>query len=188
MKTRNTDIDLLAALMRDDEVAFTEIYKRYQPSLFEVCMKYLKNEDTANDVVQGVFLWVWENRKDLTIDTNLRSYLCTTTRNKILNLLRNENVAIQNNYAYAQQRLSEDTWLEKMEHEGQLRRVKEMIEDLPEQRRRICKMKIEEGLSNQQIADALGISLQTVKNQYSSSIKDLKDRLIEKNQKILRLG
>jgi len=118
-----TDIDLLAALMRDDEVAFTNIYKRYQPSLFEVSMKYLKNEDTANDVVQSVFMWLWENRKDLTIDTNLRSYLCTTTRNKILNVLKHENLTIQHSYRYAQQRLSDDSWLEKMQHEGRIARV-----------------------------------------------------------------
>ena len=182
------DIDLLTALMQDDEVAFTTLYTRYQPSLFEVCMKYLKNEDTAHDVVQSVFMWVWENRKDLTIDTNLRSYLCTTTKNKILNLLRHENLALQNNYVYAQERLSDRSWLEKMQHEGHLAHVRELIERLPEQRRRICEMMINDGLSNQQIADALGISIQTVKNQYSSSIKDLKEQINEKNKVFLRLG
>lgn len=182
------DIDLLAALMRDDEVAFAMLYKRYHSSLFEVCMKYLKNEDTAHDVVQSVFLWVWENRKDLTIDTNVRSYLCTTTKNKILNLLRHENLALQNDYVYAQERLSDQSWLEKMRHEGQLTHLRELIGQLPEQRRRICEMKINEGLSNQQIADLLGISIQTVKNQYSSSIKDLKEQINEKNKVFLRLG
>ncbi len=187
MKSLN-DIDLLAAMMQDDEVAFTTLYERYHPSLFEVCMKYLKNEDTAHDVVQSVFMWVWENRKDLTIDTNLRSYLCTTTKNKILNLLRHENLAVQNDYVYAQERLSDQSWLEKMQHEGQLARIRELIEHLPEQRRKICEMKIKEGFNNQQIADALGISIQTVKNQYSSSIRDIKEQLSEKNQVFLRLG
>lgn len=174
--------------MQDDGVAFTKLYARYQPSLFEVCMKYLKNEDTAHDVVQSVFMWVWENRKYLTIDTNLRSYLCTTTKNKILNLLRHENLALQNDYIYAQERLSDQSWLEKMQHEGHLTQIRELIEQLPEQRRKICEMKINDGLSNQQIADLLGISIQTVKNQYSSSIKDLKEQINEKNKVFLRLG
>lgn len=183
-----SDIGILTALMQDDEMAFTTLYKRYQPSLFEVSMKYLKNEDTAHDVVQSVFMWVWENRKDLTIDTNLRSYLCTTTKNKILNLLRHENLAVQNDYAYAQERLNDQSWLEKMRHEGLLVRVREQIEQLPEQRRRICEMKINEGLSNQQIADALGISIQTVKNQYSSSIRNLKEQISKNDNVFLRLG
>lgn len=183
-----TDIDLLLALMRDDEVAFTLVYKRYQPSLYQVCMKYIMNEDTANDVVQNVFMWLWKNRKDLTMDVNLRSYLCTATRNNILNMLRHENMAIKHNYIYAQQQLSDDSWLEKMRHEGQLQHIRDMLNELPEQRKRICKMKIDDGLTNQQIADALGLSVQTVKNQYSSAIRELKELLSESNQTFLQLG
>lgn len=184
-----TDTELLCRLLRDDETAFTQIYQRYQQMLHTICLRYIKDEDTSKDVVQHVFLQLWENRKDLAIDVSLQNYLFTMAKNRILNLLRHENLAMQKNYEYAQERESDETWLEKMEKEGQIRMVREHINALPEQRRQICLMKIDQRKTNQQIADELGISLQTVKNQYSSAIKTLREEMAnEKNQEFLRLG
>lgn len=188
-KNTATDTELLLQLLRDDEAAFTQIYQRYQSMLYTLSLRYLKDEDSAKDVVQQAFLQLWENRKELAIDVSLKNYLFTMVKNRILNIFRHENVVLQKSYEYAQHCESVESWLDKMEKEGKIQLLREYIDDLPEQRKQICLMKLDRNLSNQQIADELGISLQTVKNQYTTALKTLRERATgEKNQEFLHLG
>lgn len=184
-----TDTDLLCLLMRDDTSAFTELYHRYQDMLFNIALKYIKDEDTAKDIVQQVFMQLWENRKDLAIDVSLRNYLFTMVKNRILNLLRHENMTVQKFYGYAQEYEAAETWRERNEKDKLIEQLRKRLDALPYQRRQICRMKIYEQKTNQEIADALGISVQTVKNQYSAALKTLKEEMKDKKKHdFLRLG
>jgi len=175
----STDLELLMQLLKGEEAAFTQIYQRFWPVLYTVAQRYLKDDEMAKDAIQHVFMQLWECKADLALDTNLKNLLFTMTKNHLINIIRRNNLAIQKNYEWAQMCESNETWLEKMQSEGKLQLLEQCIETLPEQKRRILHYKLDEHLSNQQIADAMGLSIQTVKNQYTSALKLLRERLTD---------
>jgi len=178
-KHENTDLELLLQLLKGNESAFTQIYHRFWPVLYAVAQRYLKDDEMAKDAIQHVFMQLWECKADLALDTNLKNLLFTMTKNHLINVIRHNNMVIQKNYEWAQMYESNDTWLEKMQSEGKLQLLEQCIETLPEQKRRILHYKLQDQLSNQQIADAMGLSIQTVKNQYTTALKMLRERLTD---------
>lgn len=189
MKTRSnhTDLDLLAGIIEGSNVAFTELYERYYDVLYMIALKYLKDEETTKDAIQQVFLWLWENRAELAPNTDLRKYLCTMTKHQVINIIQRDNLTIQKYYQWAQIRQQDDNWLEKIESEGRWQQLEAAIDALPEQKRKICHLKLDKHLSNQEIADYLGVSVQTVKNLYSSAIKMLKEQEMQKKTTFFKI-
>jgi len=176
-KHESTDLELLMQLLKGNESAFTQIYQRFWPVLYVVAQRYLKDDEMAKDAVQHVFMQLWECKSDLALDTNLKNLLFTMTKNHLINVIRHNNMVIQKNYEWAQMCESNETWLEKMQGEGKLQLLEQCIDTLPEQKKRIVHYKLDDHFSNQQIADAMGLSVQTVKNQYTSALKMLRERL-----------
>lgn len=170
-----TDDELLILLQKGNERAFTTIYERYHKLLYVLAFKYLKDCDTAKDAVQQIFLKLWESRTLLNIQINLRNYLYTMLKNHLLNEIRNNYTAMEKNYELAQKTIEhENKILEKLEEEEMNEQLYQAINNLPEQKKIICLYKLEEGLSNQEIAEKMQISIPTVKTHYSQAIKLLK--------------
>lgn len=178
-KHEHTELELLMQLLQGNEDAFTHIYHRFWPVLYAVAQRYLKDDEMAKDAVQHVFMQLWECKSELALDTHLKNLLFTMTKNHLINIIRHNNMVIQKNYEWAQMSESNETWLEKMQGEGKLQQLEQAIETLPEQKNRILHYKLDEHLSNQQIAEVMGLSIQTVKNQYTSALKLLRERLID---------
>ncbi len=82
--SKYADHILLNLLREDDQLAFTEIFERYSKILVNHAYKMLGNQDEANDVVQEVFLSIWNKRYELTLTGSLSSYLYKATKNRIL--------------------------------------------------------------------------------------------------------
>jgi len=165
-------------IIQSDDEAFTMLYEQYHDSIYTVALRYIKDPDAAQDIVQHVFLRLWENRASLSVNLNLRNYLITMAVNKIKNYIRDNNVAVRGNYEWAQMRLSNTNILEKLHFEGQVTDLMNAIKQLPDQRREICLLKLND-LTNQEIADKMGLTIQTVKNHYSLALKQLKDLLVQ---------
>jgi RNA polymerase sigma factor (sigma-70 family) len=105
----------------------------------------------------------------------LKNYLFTMTKNHVLNLIRNENSALIKNYEIVQAiPVYEDDLIEKLEEKEMMSLFYQAVELLPPQKREICLMKIKEELSNQEIADKLKLSINTVKTHYSEALKLLR--------------
>ena len=171
-----TDDELLILLQKGNERAFTTIYERYHKLLYVVAFKYLKDNDTAKDAVQQVFLKLWESRTLLSIQINLRNYLYTMLKNYLLNEIRNNYTALEKNYELAQETIEyENEILEKLEEKEMNEQLYRAIGDLPEQKKTVCLYKLEKGLSNQEIAEKMQISIPTVKAHYSQAIKLLRE-------------
>lgn len=178
-KHESTDLELLLQLLKGDESAFTQIYQRFWSVLYAVAQRYLKDEEMAKDAIQHVFMQLWECKADLALDTNLKNFLFTMTKNHLINVIRHNNLVIQKNYEWAQMYENNETWLEKVQSDGKLQMLEQCIDTLPEQKKRILHYKLQDHLSNQQIADAMGLSIQTVKNQYTTALKMLRERLTD---------
>ncbi|WP_373730890.1 RNA polymerase sigma factor [Bacteroides heparinolyticus] len=171
----DNDEILFAKVERGDMTAFTEIYHRYHKLLYVMSYRYLMDTEMAKDAVQHVFTRFWEYRTELRVGVSLKNYLVTMTKNHILNVIRNENNAVAKNYEMAQDAPEyEDILVESLEKKELMSLFYKALEMLPPQKRDICLMKVQEELSNQEIADRLQLSINTIKTHYSEALKLLR--------------
>jgi len=175
---QSTDEDsaLFFLIKKRDKDAFTVVYYKYHHYLYLLAYRFLKDVEMAEDAVQHVFVKLWDTTRDIEIEINLKNYLYTMTKNYILNQFRNQKDTISLNYEKAQIEITDDsTDIFKMMEDTQLTTLLyEGIETLPPQKKEICKMKIDNNKSNQEIADEMGLSVNTVKSHYQESIKMLR--------------
>jgi len=159
----------------DDTVSFEEIYRQYWSKLYIYAFNVLRERDLCEDIVQEVFIDLWAKRQDVRI-TNLHSYLYQSVKYQIFNHFRKskykKQLLMKFDLIQTQNQLDESC--EKQELKNQ---IKEVIYQLPEQRRIIFEMSKYEGLSNKEISEHLSISVQTVKNQISESLKFIRKSL-----------
>lgn len=171
-----TDDELLILLQKGNERAFTAIYERYHKLLYVLAYKYLKDNDTAKNAVQQIFLKLWESRSLFSIHINLRNYLYTMLKNHLLNEIRNNYTALEKNYELAQETIEyENEILSKLEEKEMTEQLYRAIDSLPEQKKAVCLYKLKDSLSNQEIAEKMQISIPTVKTHYSQAIKLLRE-------------
>jgi RNA polymerase sigma-70 factor (ECF subfamily) len=169
---------LLNLLRQGNKDAFTCIYERYHKMLYALSYRYLKGQAAAEDAVQHVFVKLWEHRADIIVMANLRNYLYSMTKNYILNYIRNEHGAVAHNYRMAQAAGAvEDNLLENIERKELMTMFYRAIALLPVQKKEICLLKMENKLSNQEIADKMQLSVNTVKTHYAQAIKLLRSAM-----------
>lgn len=173
--TNADDGKLFALIEKGDEEAFTQAYSRYHKLLYVLAYRYLMNADMAEDVVQYVYTRLWEFRSELRVGISLKNYLFTMTKNHVLNLIRNENSAITKNYEIAQSVPTyEDNLIENLEKKELMSSFYKAVDMLPAQKRDICLMKVQEELTNQEIAERMNLSINTIKTHYSEALKLLR--------------
>ncbi len=159
--------------------AYKELFDRYWLKLYSAAKTRLHDDDEAKDCVQDIFLNIWSKRETLPLPISVKAYLLIALKNKILNILR-QKLTIEK---HLQNYLEElDTRVETADPELEFHELEAIIEDevsrMPEQMRRIFILSRDEGLSGAQIAEKLSISHQTVRNQISTSLKRLRQRVI----------
>jgi RNA polymerase sigma-70 factor, ECF subfamily len=159
-------------LLSDFERLFKELFK----PLCSFSMKYVSDLDDAKSIVHEVFITVWEKFGTLPADTNYRSYLYTSVRNRCLNHIRDrkKHVAID---AVAETAISsQNAGMETAELEKEI----EMgIALLPEKCRIVFELNRMDGLKYAQIAEKMGISVKTVEAQMSKALSHLREHLKE---------
>ena len=167
---------LIQLSKRKDKEAFTIIYNKYHQYLYALAYRYLKDSEMAEDAVQQVYVKLWEMIHVIDIEINLKNYLYSMTKNHILNQFRSKKEMISINIMNAQQEIVDDEPdIVSVIEEAELSDLLQVgIDNLPNQKKEIIKMKIQEHKSNQEIADEMGLSINTVKSHYQESIKMLR--------------
>ncbi|MEO1450594.1 MAG: RNA polymerase sigma-70 factor [Bacteroidota bacterium] len=158
--------------------AFEQVFHRYYALLGRFAMSYLSDPEEARDLVQQVFVKVWEQRGRLPEDVQLRSYLYTAVRNACYNALEHKKVR-QRHQAWVMER---PTPLAHMPDEiSEARELEQRIEAavaaLPERCQQAFLLSREEGLSYKDIALRMGISPKTVEVQMGKALKLLRQAL-----------
>lgn len=82
-----TDTELVTLLIQNNEAAFSELYVRYKDKLYYFCLQILKSKEETNDIVQEIFIRIWESRSFINPNLSFSSFLYTMVRNRILNYL-----------------------------------------------------------------------------------------------------
>ena len=165
---------LVKRLRESDEEALAFLLTTYGKSLYFYCNSILKNDVFSEDIVQESFMSLWERRKDFVALLPIRVFLYQSARNKCLDQLKHQQV-IEKHENELIREVSEDTLDEKMIEEELLGQLYRAIEELPTECARAFKLGLE-GLSNQEIADTLKVSIHTVKTQKQRAMTILKNR------------
>lgn len=166
----------LAALLRTDDAAYNEIYERYWPVLYRSAFNVLKDEDACLDVIQEIFIWFWEHKTDISVNS-IKAYLLVAVKYKVANYIRNGKVR-ESFYERIPKITIEDDFPDQA---LEIKELKEMInrfiEELPDRCQEVFHLSRIENLTNKEIALKLGITEKTVENQINKALKKLKPQL-----------
>ncbi len=172
-----TDASLLILIRNGDISAFEKIFNIYYPVLCIYAKKIVGDLDEARDIVQDVFVKVYNDRDNLAIDTSIKSYLYKAVHNASLNRIKQIKIHRHHHeYIKNQAPFSEDhDTMIKAELEE---KIWQIIQSLPDKCRKIFEMNRFEGKKNKEIAETLGISIRTVETQISKALKILREHLL----------
>lgn len=167
--------ELVIRLIDGDEDAFCELYAAYKNRLLYFAMKFVKSRDFAEDIFQDAFTIIWQSRRFINPDASFSSYLYTIVRNRILNQLRDadkENTLKERILSQAID-YTDDTKENILAND--LREIiNKAIEKLTPRQREIFEMSREAQMSHKEIADALDISVHTVQEHISVSLRTIR--------------
>lgn len=172
-----SDLAIVEQIKRGNENAFESLFKTYYTDLVGFGIKLVNSQPVAEELVQDVFVKLWELRTSLVLRYTLRSYLYAAVRNQALNYLKRHN--------------PEEPWREELDsikhsHENPTDAlhakdlgvaIEQAIQTLPERRRLVFILHREEHLTYPEIATMLGISINTVETQMVRALKSLRKLL-----------
>ena len=172
---------MVLRLIEGEEDAFCELYAAYKNRLIYFAMRFLKSREYAEDIFQDAFTIVWQGRRFINPDASFSAYLYTIVRNRILNQLRD--------LSY-QDKLREQILSQAVNYTNETRDeiiandlrqfISCALQQLTPHQREIFEMSREQQMSHREIAEVLGISVNTVQESISISLKTLRAYL-EKN-------
>ncbi|MCD7937016.1 MAG: RNA polymerase sigma-70 factor [Tannerellaceae bacterium] len=175
--TLKNDKELVILLRQGDELAFSELYIRYKDKLSHYCYKMLKIREEAHDMVQEIFLQVWQSAGLVNPELSFSSYLHTIAHNRIMNHFRGMDVK-ERAFQIIREKFEEKTADEPaIIYEEYVALVNEAIELLPPKRKEVFLLSRRMEYSHKEIASQLGISVYTVQEYISSSLTFLRDYL-----------
>lgn len=174
-KKTNTEPNLIIGLKKDDHDSFQKLFEQYSKPLYLFSLSYLKSKEAAEDVVQEVFIKIWNNRKDLKTDTSFQSYLFTIALNGIRknfnNISRSNELKHNILFDLSQHKPGFD---DNTNYQSLLDKLDELIGQMPEKRRQVfVKKKIEEK-TLKEISKELAITPKTVEYHITNAMKFLK--------------
>ena len=173
MQVENTDI-----LLKDVRNNFDKIYVLYYSRMFRFAKEYVLFDEDAENIVQDVFLLLWEKREVLDIHISLVSYLFALVKNKSLDYLRHKVIADE----YKQELSAKLTALELLNYsftsDEEIEQIlMTAINKLPERCRQVFLKSRIEGKRNREIANELNLTVSTVENQMTIALRKLRVEL-----------
>lgn len=174
----NTTLSFAERLRIDDKKVIDEIFALYHIRIFRFSMAYLKNENDAYDIVQDVFVKIWESRLSLKADTNFDAFIFTIAKNTVLSLFR-KRLSEQKYLDYLSQNASPNSHdtEEQTDYAFLRQKYEQLVAALPLKRKEIFLLSREQGLTNKEIALRQGVSEKTVEDHITKALAYLKKQL-----------
>lgn len=177
IKDQPSDSELWKQIQVDNNKAFEVLFNRYWSSVYTTSFMYLKDEETCTELVHDIFVSIWRNRHCLEI-SSFKNYLSMASRYQVYKLIRkgkaNPIMLVEEydsipNSGYAMNHGEEKISYLEMENS-----IEAVLKKLPKKCREIFMLSRFDNLSNQEIAEKLGISKRTVENQITIALKALR--------------
>jgi RNA polymerase sigma-70 factor (ECF subfamily) len=169
------DIDLLNRLKEDDQFAFTSIYNKYWENLYTVAYAILKDKVVCEDIIQDVFINIWNKRKSMLIKVSLKAYLTASVKYEVFRQLRKKIESLE---------IIDDLLIdpatspqENMEYKELLEHMNHIVNKLSTKCREVFILSREKELSHKEIAVIRNISTKTVENQIGKALSSFKDSI-----------
>lgn len=170
-----TDANVIMSLREGDKDAFAEIYNRYWKKLLAIAYHHCKDKITAEEIVQEVFIGLWNRRNELYID-HVNAYLATAVKLSVFKQYARQKRRDQIKEQAVDPLIS--TWDEEKIYTRFLQQhINGMVEFLPEKCRLVFKLSRDEGLSIPEIAQRMGIAEKTAEAHLTKALKVLKLKL-----------
>ncbi len=172
--------DLLNRLKADQKSALNELYKTYWELLFLSAYNLLNNKEACEEIVQDIFINIWEKRKELEINTTFKGYLYGMVRYKVFNYLRihtkkkevNDPILLEKRFQYN----SAESKIVYQDYEKHLEKV---VSSLPDKCKTVYQLSRNEHLSHKEIAQRLNISTKTVENHITKALQIIRKAIKE---------
>ncbi len=170
-----SDNELVAILRQNDVEAFNQIYDRYFSKLFDSGYKRLHNTVLCEEVVQDVFIKLWERRDSITLTIGLSNYLYTAIKYKVFDLYREQ--LLRNKFTYAVHPDKDNSTIELVFLNDLKAHIEVLVEGLPDKCRSVYRLSRVEHKTNKEIALLLNISEKTVEGHLTKALAKLKIEL-----------
>ena len=175
--SHHDELEIVRRIRDGDVEAFSSLFRRYYEPLCFFAVRYLHDLQSAEGIVQDVFVRVWESRETLGIQSSLKSYLYAAVRNSCLNQIKHEDYST----SLDDEAERPDSERSQPDHQLESTELAEALEEamntLAPGCRQIFAMAKYDGLSYQEIAEVLDISINTVKTQLKRALKSLSIKL-----------
>ncbi len=162
-------------LIAGDIRAFEQVFREYSRSLYLIAMGIVNDEDVARDAVQESFVYLWSHRDQIDDRHPIENYLRKSVKNYILNHFRHLKVRTEHagKIVQEQELLGED----EEDMTSKLEQIRRLVDSLPESCRKIFVMAVIEGMSYTDTAQAMEVSVNTVKSQIKIAYKKIKENI-----------
>lgn len=171
----------ISLLKAGNSFAFERLYFKYSKKLYNFAFNFLKNKEDAEEIVQNVFMKIWETRLEIDPELSFGGYIFRIAKNMLINKFKKK--LTEKVYIDYLLTTHEDTILpvEQEIHYLELNQeIERLISSLPSKRREIFQLSQHEGLTYREIAKKLNISVNTVNTQISKSLEHIRYHLREK--------
>jgi len=178
--------NLVHRLKVDDASAFDELFELYGQKLYSFALKYFKSESEAEELVQEVFVRLWENRRSLKSDYSFKSYLYTIALNQIRKFFNRRAVSLRYLSQLQNESFESDNQTaDSIDYASVLKRIDEIVETFPERKKQIFLKSRKEGKTSKEIAAELNITPGTVDNQISDALSMIREILKKDDMAVL---
>lgn len=167
-----SDLELFQRIKESDPAALKNLFERYFNPLCYFSFQIVRSTELAEETVSDVFAELWIKRSRINIQLSFKSYLYTAVKNRSINYYKQErriSEPIEPNQLHL---VTSETHTDQIvNHQDLEKQIEELLNKLPEKRGLIFRMNRIDGLSYQEIADILSISISTVQNQMVKAVK-----------------
>jgi len=172
----HTDEALLSLIAEGDKDAFTMLYRRYWQLLFTTAARALRSKTDAADLVQDVFLSIWNRRDALSVTGSLTAYLQTSVRYRVIkyvekNITRRDYLILLTEMLVSYQPPDAESQLQIKELQGV---IQSAVDQMPQKMREVYQLSRQHHLSHKEIAERMGISDETVKKHIQHALQNIK--------------
>lgn len=173
-----TDEELMREVKADNMLAFDVLYKKYSKRLYKFAFGILKSTEESENIIQDVFVNLWENRLNVEKESSIKYYIFTIAHNAAISQIRKNVRASQFiEYLKLQQPVNQEAPSTELEYSELKVRLDDIIDHLPDSQRKVYLMHRVEGLKYKEIADKLHISVNTIENHMSRALKTIREKL-----------
>ena len=179
LKVTKSNSELILLIQKDDRVAFYNIYERYSKRLYGFVLRYIKLKEDAEEIVQVVFLKIWESRNKIDAYASFESFLFTIAYNTTISLLRKRTYEKKylDHLKSLQNPVNSYNLIDEIHFNELNERVQSLLDELTPRQKEIFQLSREEGLSHDEIAKKLDISINTVKKHMANTLAFLKSHI-----------